>query len=81
LARVRRGQALSGDLKKVRRCVGRRQIRIGHHGTSRRRRDVSLDGQRFLAIKPTGSGSGQGASVEINVVLNWFTELRERIGN
>ena len=43
--------------------------------------DISLDGQRFLALKAEGTGTEQGGSVEINVVLNWFTELRERMGN
>ncbi len=37
--------------------------------------------ERFFAIKLSGIGAGQGESVEINVVLNWFTELRERMGN
>ncbi len=39
--RVRRGQALWSDMKKIRRCVGRGQIRIGRYGTSCPRRDVS----------------------------------------
>jgi hypothetical protein len=43
--------------------------------------DVSLDGQRFLALQLAGAGTGQIGSEEINVVLNWFTELRERMGN
>jgi serine/threonine-protein kinase len=43
--------------------------------------DVSLDGQRFLALKESGAGTGRSDSEEINVVLNWFAELRERMGN
>ncbi len=39
--------------------------------------DVSRDGQRFLMIKP--SGQGQAAPTQINVVLNWFEELKEKV--
>ena len=39
--------------------------------------DVSPDGQRFLMIKP--SGQGQAAPTQINVVLNWFEELKEKV--
>ncbi len=35
--------------------------------------DVSLDGQRFLMVKEEGRGS------EINVVLNWFEELKRLV--
>jgi eukaryotic-like serine/threonine-protein kinase len=36
--------------------------------------DVSPDGQRFLMIKP--SEAGDAAPTQINVVLNWFEELK-----
>ncbi len=36
--------------------------------------DVSPDGQRFLMIKP--SEAGDAAPAQINVVLNWFEELK-----
>jgi eukaryotic-like serine/threonine-protein kinase len=39
--------------------------------------DVSPDGQRFLMIKP--SEQEQAASTQINVVLNWFEELKRRV--
>jgi serine/threonine-protein kinase len=39
--------------------------------------DVSPDGQRFLMIKP--SDAGDAAPAQINVVLNWFEELRRRV--
>ncbi|MGA8607984.1 MAG: protein kinase [Candidatus Sulfotelmatobacter sp.] len=38
--------------------------------------DVSPDGQRFLMIKP--SEAGDAAPSQINVVLNWFEELKRR---
>ena len=39
--------------------------------------DVSPDGQRFLMLKPVES---QGAApTQINVVLNWFEELKRRV--
>ncbi len=39
--------------------------------------DVSRDGQRFLMLKP--SESAQAAPTQINVVLNWFEELKRRV--
>jgi eukaryotic-like serine/threonine-protein kinase len=39
--------------------------------------DVSPDGRRFLMIKP--SDAGDAAPSQINVVLNWFEELRRRV--
>jgi serine/threonine-protein kinase len=48
-------------------------------GAEGRSYDVSLDGERFLAIKAENNTAG-AASVDITVVLNWFTELRQRMG-
>jgi len=39
--------------------------------------DVSPDGQRFLMLKP--SEQSQAAPTQINVVLNWFEELKRRV--
>ena len=39
--------------------------------------DVSPDGQRFLMLKP--SESAGAAPTQINVVLNWFEELKRRV--
>jgi hypothetical protein len=39
--------------------------------------DVSLDGQRFLMVKP--SEQAQAGPTQINVVLNWFEELKRRV--
>jgi eukaryotic-like serine/threonine-protein kinase len=39
--------------------------------------DVSPDGQRFLMLKP--SESAQAAATQINVVLNWFEELKQKV--
>jgi serine/threonine-protein kinase len=38
--------------------------------------DVSPDGQRFLMLKP--SEQAQAAPTQINVVLNWFEELKQK---
>jgi eukaryotic-like serine/threonine-protein kinase len=38
--------------------------------------DVSPDGQRFLMLKPTEQAQ---APTQINVVLNWFEELKEKV--
>jgi serine/threonine protein kinase/Tol biopolymer transport system component len=39
--------------------------------------DVSRDGQRFLMLKPVEQE--QAAPTQINVVLNWFEELKRRV--
>jgi len=39
--------------------------------------DVSLDGQRFLMLKPNEQEASPPA--RINVVLNWFEELKRRV--
>jgi eukaryotic-like serine/threonine-protein kinase len=39
--------------------------------------DVSPDGQRFLMVKP--SEQAEAAPTQINVVLNWFEELKRRV--
>jgi eukaryotic-like serine/threonine-protein kinase len=39
--------------------------------------DVSPDGQRFLMLKP--SAQEQVAPTQINVVLNWFEELKQKV--
>jgi Tol biopolymer transport system component/tRNA A-37 threonylcarbamoyl transferase component Bud32 len=39
--------------------------------------DVSPDGQRFLMLKPTEQE--QSATTQINVVLNWFEELKQKV--
>ncbi len=39
--------------------------------------DVSPDGQHFLMIKPTEQE--QAAPTQINIVLNWFEELKRRV--
>ena len=38
--------------------------------------DTSPDGQRFLMLKPVESQAS--APTQINVVLNWFEELRRK---
>jgi eukaryotic-like serine/threonine-protein kinase len=39
--------------------------------------DVSADGQRFLMLKPVVQA--QAAPTQINVVLNWFEELKQKV--
>jgi hypothetical protein len=38
--------------------------------------DVSLDGQRFLMVKPVKQAQ---VATQINVVLNWFEELKQKV--
>ena len=39
--------------------------------------DIHPDGNRFLMIKTTAATVGQQA--KINIVLNWFEELKQRV--
>ena len=39
--------------------------------------DVSPDGQRFLMLKP--GAVQEMAPTQINVVLNWFEELKQKV--
>jgi serine/threonine-protein kinase len=42
--------------------------------------DISPDGKRFLMIKEVGSISSEAAGPrKINIVLNWFEELKQRV--
>ena len=43
--------------------------------------DISPDGKRFLIVKPTRTaGESRKETVpKLNVVLNWFEELKERV--
>jgi len=44
--------------------------------------DIGHDGKRFLMIKTpssTGEGSAAAGPRKINIVLNWFEELRDRV--
>jgi hypothetical protein len=42
--------------------------------------DISHDGKRFLMIKPPGAAdASQGGLWKINIVLNWFEELKQRV--
>ncbi len=47
-------------------------------GLAGRNFDVAPDG-RFLMIADTGQGTGDAAPAQINVVLNWFEELKARV--
>ena len=40
--------------------------------------DVHPDGRRFMVVRQEGDSTAAG---RVHVVLNWFEELRERIGN
>ena len=43
--------------------------------------DVTADGQRFLVTIPAGTTetAGEAATPRINVILNWFEELKQRV--
>ena len=46
-----------------------------------RNNDITLDGKRFLAVVAAGQNAAAGASAtpQIQVVLNWFEELKARV--
>jgi Tol biopolymer transport system component len=42
--------------------------------------DIHPDGKRFLMLKPPGAAPSGGAGPrKINIVLNWYEELRQRV--
>ena len=42
--------------------------------------DISPDGKRFLMIKdPESAAEGSGGPRRINIILNWFEELKQRV--
>ena len=42
--------------------------------------DISPDGQRFLMMKEAGTNGSEGSGPrKINIVLNWFEELKQRV--
>lgn len=52
-----------------------------YFATQVRNFDIARDGQRFLMIKELREPAGTQPEVTINVVLNWFEELKQRVGN
>ena len=45
-----------------------------------RNNDITLDGKRFLGVVAAGqTASGAPAAPQIQVVLNWFEELKARV--
>jgi hypothetical protein len=46
-----------------------------------RNNDITLDGKRFLGVVAAGQNDASGAlaAPQIQVVLNWFTELQQRV--
>jgi serine/threonine protein kinase len=41
--------------------------------------DIHPDGKRFLMMKEAGAASAEGGPRKINIVLNWFEELKQRV--
>ena len=48
-------------------------------GSPRAWYDVSMDGQRFLMVQPLDSPTSGVPQPKLNIVLNWFEELKERV--
>ena len=51
------------------------------HPLQQRNFDVTADGQRLVVVLPslTSSASAGRGSLQLNVVLNWFDELAQRV--
>jgi hypothetical protein len=47
-------------------------------GNADRPYDMTRDGKQFLSVSDPAADSGQGDS--INVVVNWFSDLRAKVG-
>jgi len=57
-----------------------RSIYAGVSGTSGIPWDISPDGKRFLMMKEsTADVPAEGSPRKINIVLNWFEELKQRV--
>ncbi len=41
--------------------------------------DILPDGERFIVVMPEQGSVGRARSSKINVILNWFEELKERV--
>ena len=41
--------------------------------------DITPDGQRFLMVFPADQADSVAETEQINIVLNWFEELKERV--
>jgi hypothetical protein len=50
-------------------------------GGQGRNYDITPDGKHFLVVIPAPDSSGEARRTpqQINVVLNWFTELQQRV--
>ena len=73
---------LSGGVSNVGQSSAAR-LPIGEFWTTGDHRDYDImpDSNRFLVFKPTEAldGPGDPAAPRINIVLNWFQELTERV--
>jgi hypothetical protein len=41
--------------------------------------DVVPDGQHFIGVIPAGQTQSSGGAPQIQVVLNWFEDVRQRV--
>jgi len=65
-------------------AFGNERVVFGMHGIFTagpgiRSYDITPDGQRFLMILPQGEPDSAASAQRINVVQNWFEELKERV--
>ncbi|MEO8680790.1 MAG: protein kinase [Vicinamibacterales bacterium] len=53
---------------------------LGHGQNAERNNDITSDGKRFIGVVAAGqTASGGPAAPQIQVVLNWFEELKARV--
>ena len=41
--------------------------------------DITPDGERFVMVQPADTDASETPGVQINVVLNWFEELKDLV--
>ncbi len=49
-----------------------------HPNPGLRNYDITHDGKHFLVVLPAQNDAGKVATAQINVVVNWFEELKQR---
>lgn len=59
-----------------------RPVSIGTYvsrGVFEREYDITPDGKRFIGVVVPAGQSGSAGTPQINVVVNWFEELKRRV--
>ncbi len=55
------------------------RFQVGPDSSTAPKYDVTPNGERFVFVQPNASSLANPSQSQINVVLNWFEELKERV--